>query len=94
MPGHGPRVESLGALCEQNRSLVLEVAERVVEFAAEPTTAEAILTRLLAAYGANVTDAPAFYLLHPTAYAFLTHLERQGRVRHQVKDRESLWTAV
>lgn len=94
VPGHGPRVRSLGPLCEVNRALVMEVAERVVEFAAEPATAEAILTRLLAAYGAEIGDAPAFYLLHPTVYAFLTHLERQGRVRHEVRDCQSLWTAL
>jgi glyoxylase-like metal-dependent hydrolase (beta-lactamase superfamily II) len=94
VPGHGPRMEQLDALCDLNRELVLEVAERVVEFARIPTTAEAILTLLLAAFGAEVSDAPAFYLLHPTVYAFLTHLERVGRIRHEVRDRQSLWIAV
>jgi glyoxylase-like metal-dependent hydrolase (beta-lactamase superfamily II) len=94
IPGHGPRVDSLSSLCTLNRSLVLEVAERVVEFAAKPSTAEAILRRLLIALGAEVGDAPSYYLLHPTIYAFLTHLERQGRVRHEVRDRQSIWTAV
>src|SRR5215218_6886204 len=91
VPGHGPRQTSLDALCQLNRELVLEVAERVVEFARTPTTAEAILTRLLTAFGAEVSDAPAFYLLHPTVYAFLTHLEREGRIRHEMRDRQSLW---
>jgi glyoxylase-like metal-dependent hydrolase (beta-lactamase superfamily II) len=94
VPGHGPRVDSLGALCELNRSLVLDVAERVVEFASAPTTAEAVLTRLLDDLGADVADAPAFYLLHPTVYAFLTYLERRRRVRHEVRDNQSLWTSV
>ncbi len=94
VPGHGPRVESLRPLCDLNRKLVIEVADRVVELASSPVTAEEILTRLLAAYDANVADAPAFYLLHPTVYAFLTHLEREGRVRHEVRDFQSLWSAV
>jgi len=93
VPGHGSRRTRLDALCQLNRGLVLEVAERVVEFARTPTTAEAILTRLLTAFGAEVSDAPAFYLLHPTVYAFLTHLEREGRIRHEMRDRQSLWTA-
>jgi glyoxylase-like metal-dependent hydrolase (beta-lactamase superfamily II) len=94
VPGHGPHVDSLSSLCEHNRTLVLRVTERVVEFAAGPSTAEAILTRLLGAFGAEVGDAPSFYLLQPTVYAFLTHLERQGRVRHEVRDHQSLWVAV
>jgi glyoxylase-like metal-dependent hydrolase (beta-lactamase superfamily II) len=94
VPGHGPRQENLKSLCDLNRALVIEVADRIVEFASSPATAEVILTRLLSAFGADVTDAPSFYLLHPTVYAFLTHLERQGRVRHEVRDRQSLWTAV
>jgi glyoxylase-like metal-dependent hydrolase (beta-lactamase superfamily II) len=94
VPGHGPRVDRLDTLCELNRNLVLDVATRVVELSASPATAEEILTRLLTSYDANVADAPAFYLLHPTVYAFLTHLEREGRVRHEVRDFQSLWTAV
>jgi glyoxylase-like metal-dependent hydrolase (beta-lactamase superfamily II) len=94
VPGHGPKVERLKPLCDLNRNLVLEVAERVVELASSPETAEEILTRLLAFYDANVTDAPAFYLLHPTVYAFLTHLEREGRVRHEVRGFQSLWCAL
>jgi hypothetical protein len=94
VPGHGPRVESLRVLCGLNRSLVLEVAERIVAFAAEPTTGDVLLTRLLRHFGADVKDAPGFYLLHPTVYAFLTHLEREGRVRHEVRDGQSLWVAM
>jgi len=94
VPGHGPRVESMTPLCALNRALVIDVADRIVEFAAEPTTGDVLLTRLLRAYGAEVKDAPGFYLLHPTVYAFLTHLERQGRVRHEVKNGQSLWMAV
>lgn len=94
MPGHGPVVESLRSLRDLNRELVLDVAERVVEFTERPITAEALLTRLLLHYGAAVTDAPSYYLLHPTVYAFLSYLQEQGRVRHEVKDGESLWSAV
>jgi glyoxylase-like metal-dependent hydrolase (beta-lactamase superfamily II) len=94
VPGHGPVVESLEELLGLNRSVIEEVAERVVELAAEPTTAEAVLTGLLTSYGAEVTDAPGFYLLQPTAFAFLSHLHREGRVHHKVRDGRSLWTAT
>jgi glyoxylase-like metal-dependent hydrolase (beta-lactamase superfamily II) len=94
VPGHGPVVGSLDELVERNRGLVEDVAERVLLLAAEPTTAEAILAGLLNDYGAAVTDAPGFYLLQPTAFAFLSHLHRQGRVGHEVRDGRSLWSAL
>jgi glyoxylase-like metal-dependent hydrolase (beta-lactamase superfamily II) len=94
VPGHGPRVDDIRPLCHLNRSLAREVAERIVALTSSPATAEEILTRLLADYDANVADAPAFYLLHPTVYAFLTHLEREGRVRHEIRDFRSLWRLV
>lgn len=94
VPGHGPIVTDLADLCDFNRKLVLEVADRVVEFAKAPSTAEVILTRLLEAFDAQVNDSPGFYLLHPTVYAFLSQLERAGRVKHEIRDRQSLWTAI
>jgi hypothetical protein len=73
---------------------VLDVADRVIEFAESPVTAEALLTRLLRHYGAVVEDAPAFYLLQPTVYAFLSYLQGTGRMSHEVSNGESLWRAV
>ena len=94
VPGHGPTVESLDELIDLNRALVEEVAERVLALAAEPTTAEVILSGLLNHYGAAVADAPGFYLLQPTAFAFISHLHRAGRVRHEVRKGRSLWQAA
>lgn len=91
VPGHGPQVSSLADLIALNRSLVEDVADRVVELAGNGDTAEALLTGLLAHYGADVADAPSYYLLQPTALAFLSHLQRTGRVRHEIRDGRSLW---
>jgi hypothetical protein len=77
-----------------NRALVHEVADKVVEFAGEPSGAEVLLTRLLRHFGATVADAPSFYLLHPTVYSFLSYLQSEGRVKHAVISGESLWTAM
>jgi len=94
VPGHGPIVDSLADLIALNRGLLDQVAEQIVRFAAEPTTAEAILTGLLRHFNAEITDAAGYYLLQPTALAFLTHLHRQGRMRHEVRDGQSLWQRV
>jgi len=95
VPGHGPLLDAAGlaATVERNRALIEAVAARVLELAAEPATAEEILTGLLVGFGSPAADAPGFYLLQPTAFAFLAHLHRQGRLRHEVRDGRSLWTA-
>lgn len=95
--GHGPLLEdraALHALIDANLDLLDRVADRVVAFAAEPVTADAILTDLLRHFGATPGDAPSFYLLQPTAFAFVSHLHRQGRLRHEVRDGQSLWQAA
>jgi len=94
VPGHGAVVVSLNELIALNRRLLDDVAERVVAFAGDGATAEEILARLLRHYEADVADAPAFYLLQPTALAFLSHLQRAGRVSQAVRDGRSLWRAT
>ncbi|MCC6791716.1 MAG: MBL fold metallo-hydrolase [Thermomicrobiales bacterium] len=94
MPGHGPLLQSLGPLRDLNRGLVHDVAAHVLEFAERPVTAESLLTRLLRHYGATVNDAPGYYLLHPTVFAFLSYLQESGRIAHEVIDGESLWRAM
>lgn len=91
VPGHGPLVPSLGPLVELNRSLLAAVAERVVEYAGAGRTAEGILAALLNHFGATVNDAPGYYLLQPTVFAFLSHLNRNGRIEHEVRDGQSIW---
>ena len=94
VPGHGPLLDSIGALRDLNRALVHDVIERVIAFAESPVTAEVLLRRLLNHFGASVNDAPSYYLLHPTVFAFLSFLQAEGRIRHEVLDGESLWTSV
>ena len=91
--GHGPLLdhEGLSAACAANRSLAEQVSETIVELLAEPTTTEELLTAVFQRFDAPITDAAAFFLLQPTIYAFLSHLERQGAVSHSVEDRRSLW---
>jgi len=91
MPGHGPLLESIEPLRDLNRALVNEVATRAIEFAAEWVTAEVLLTRLLRHFGATASDAPSYYLLHPTVFAFLSFLLDEGKLQHDVRDGESLW---
>lgn len=93
VPGHGPIVDHIGELVDQNRALVLDVAARVVHICAEPLMAEEILARLLKELGADPQDPAAYYLLHPTIFAFLTYLEERGDVEHEISEGRSLWRA-
>ena len=94
VPGHGPLLEGIGDAVDLNRARIDAVLEKTVELAREPATAEMILTGLLRAFGSPAADAPGFYLLQPTAFAFLAHLHRQGAVTHAVENGQSLWTAA
>src|SRR5688500_10753560 len=92
--GHGPILEAgqLEAAIDLNAALAERVAEAVLELAATPRSAEEILEGLLRRFDAPVADAPSFYLLQPTVFAFLSHLHRTGEIGHEIRDGRSLWT--
>ena len=92
--GHGPILEAgqLVAAIDLSAALVERVAEAVLELAATPRSAEEILESLLRRFDAPVADAPSFYLLQPTVFAFLSHLHRTGEIGHEIRDGRSLWT--
>ena len=92
--GHGPVLErgQLDELIDLNAALAHRVGDAILDVVAEPTSAEAVLEEILRRFGAPVTDAPSFYLLQPTVFAFLSHLHRQGQISHHVRDGRSLWT--
>jgi glyoxylase-like metal-dependent hydrolase (beta-lactamase superfamily II) len=96
VPGHGPVLEpdALHALIDQNQGLMQRVLEAVLDLTATPVTAETVLLNLLRQFKAPVADASSFYLLQPTAFAFLSHLQRAGQVEHQIDEGRSLWNRV
>jgi len=94
VPGHGPVLEDLSSLIDLNAKLVHRVIDEILDLAKEPTSASNILTAVLKHFEAPVSDASSFYLLHPTIYAFISHLERAGAIEHEIKDSQSIWRAV
>lgn len=91
--GHGSVLEDgqLNDLIDRNATLAHRVADAILELTVEPRSAETILEGILRGFGAPVNDAPSFYLLQPTVFAFLSHLHRQGEMTHEVRDGRSLW---
>ena len=94
--GHGPVLEDgqLEVAVDLNAALAQRVAEAILELTATPRTAEAVLEGILRRFDAPVVDAPSFYLLQPTVFAFLSHLNRSGEITHEVHDGRSLWTST
>jgi glyoxylase-like metal-dependent hydrolase (beta-lactamase superfamily II) len=94
--GHGPILEDgqLDAAIDLNTALAQRVAAAILDLMATPQSAEAILEGLLGRFDAPVADAPSFYLLQPTVFAFLSHLHRSGEIGHEIRDGRSLWTRI
>jgi glyoxylase-like metal-dependent hydrolase (beta-lactamase superfamily II) len=93
VPGHGSMLEDgqLDALIDRNAAPAHRVIDTILELTVEPRSAETILEGILRRFEAPVTDAPSFYLLQPTVFAFLSHLHREGEIAHEVRDGRSLW---
>ncbi|HET9660621.1 MAG TPA: MBL fold metallo-hydrolase [Thermomicrobiales bacterium] len=91
VPGHGVIGPSIGDVLDLNRTLVVEVADRVQEFARTPSTANDLMARVLESYGAPVADHASYFLLHPTIFAFLSYLHGQGALESAVERYQTLW---
>lgn len=92
VPGHGPLLDDLTPLIDRNLDLAHQVIDAVLDIAATQATAESIMQQLLARFGAAPTDAPSFFLLQPTVFAYLSHLHREGALAHLIRDGQSLWS--
>ncbi len=94
--GHGPVLENgqLAEAIDLNAALAGRVVEAILELAATPRSAEVILEEILRKFEAPVSDAPSFFLLQPTVFAFLSHLHRSGEIGHEIRDGRSLWMRI
>jgi hypothetical protein len=94
VPGHGPRLDHVEELVTPNAVLVRQVAGIVLDCCIAPSMPEEILAGVLKRLGAAPSDPPAYFLLHPTIFAYLTYLEERGEVVHAIDGGRSLWSRV
>jgi glyoxylase-like metal-dependent hydrolase (beta-lactamase superfamily II) len=94
VPGHGPALEHVSIGVAPNLESVERVAAIVVELCGEPHMPEELLALVLERIGGAPEDPAAYYLLHPTIFAYLSHLERLGELRHEIAGGRSLWLRV
>jgi glyoxylase-like metal-dependent hydrolase (beta-lactamase superfamily II) len=92
VPGHGPVLQHVSEGTVPNRDLVDRVASLIVDLCSEPRTPEDLLADALHRLGGFPADAASYYLLHPTIFAYLSHLERVAAVQHTIERGRSLWT--
>jgi glyoxylase-like metal-dependent hydrolase (beta-lactamase superfamily II) len=91
VPGHGPPLEHVSQLVELNATLVERVADIVLDACREPATPEDILAFVLEALGADPADPAAYYLLHPTVFAYLSYLGDRRLLGNEISRGRSLW---
>ncbi len=94
MPGHGPAVASLVNLIALNRRLVERLVATTLEALQQPLTIDALMVKILAAFDVDPINAAAYYLIQPTVYATLSHLETLGSIENIVANRQSTWVAL
>jgi glyoxylase-like metal-dependent hydrolase (beta-lactamase superfamily II) len=91
VPGHGPVLDHVSEGVTPNAALVRSVIDIIVEVCVEPQTPENVLALVLERVGARPADPAAYYLLHPTVFAYLTYLESTDVVSHWIEDGRSYW---
>ena len=94
VPGHGPMLRQVGPAVDHNRALVLHIADLVLDICDAPLMPEEILAQVLERIGGAPADPAAYYLLHPTIFAYLTYLEHEGKLEHTITRGRSLWQRI
>ncbi|HEV2108534.1 MAG TPA: MBL fold metallo-hydrolase [Thermomicrobiales bacterium] len=93
MPGHGDVTASLTELILLNRDLVTRLLDAILKSLSEPRTMDDLMVDMLEAFEADPHEAAVYYLIQPTIYAALSHLEQSGQVVNIIRDRRSAWVA-
>jgi glyoxylase-like metal-dependent hydrolase (beta-lactamase superfamily II) len=94
VPGHGPLLGHVSEGIVPNRQSIDEVSEMVIDACREPRMPEDVLAIVLERLGSDAGDAPSYYLLHPTIFAYLSHFERAGVLSHTVERGRSVWQRI
>jgi glyoxylase-like metal-dependent hydrolase (beta-lactamase superfamily II) len=91
VPGHGEPSGSIAPSAETNRALIDQVANCILEVAREPSTAETLFLKILERFDAPIANPGAYFLLHPTIFAFLSYLESTGALASEIDGKRLLW---
>ncbi|HEV2109556.1 MAG TPA: hypothetical protein VGR16_14950, partial [Thermomicrobiales bacterium] len=72
---------------------VTRLLDAILKSLSEPRTMDDLMVDMLQAFEADPHEAAVYYLIQPTIYAALSHLEQSGQVVNTIRDRRSAWVA-
>ena len=90
VPAHAAASEEIAALAQYNIDTVLEIAERIVGFCAEPWSFEELLQSLFSAYGLTMSFEQ-YVLVGSTVRSYLAWLKDTGRLNVRFENNRMLW---
>lgn len=94
VPGHGPVEEGIARLIARNRQVIEGAMDALTGLlAAGPGNTDTLCTRLFDRLDIAIADDPAYFLMRPTIAAYLNHLVRVGKARHDIVNGAERWSA-
>ncbi len=93
VPSHAAPCESLSALCQLNRSVVYEIADKIKELLKEAMCFEKLLCKLFDIYGLTMT-AEQYALVGSTVRSYLSWLCDKGEISFEISNSMMLWKSL
>jgi glyoxylase-like metal-dependent hydrolase (beta-lactamase superfamily II) len=93
VPAHAEAVKDIKPLAELNRKTVMEIAEKILEICAVPSTFEGILKTLFSVYGLSM-NFEQYVLAGSTVRSYLSWLKDALKLDIAFKDNMMLWQRV
>ena len=90
VPAHAAATEDIAALAQYNIDTVLEIAEKIVAFCAQPMCFEQLLQRLFKEYSLTM-NFEQYVLVGSTVRSYLSWLKDTGRLTVRFEDSMLLW---
>jgi glyoxylase-like metal-dependent hydrolase (beta-lactamase superfamily II) len=93
VPAHAEAVKDIKPLAELNRKTVMEIAEKILEICAVPSSFESILKTLFSVYGLSM-NFEQYVLAGSTVRSYLSWLKDTLKLDITFKDNMMLWRRV
>lgn len=93
VPAHTEALEDIGELVRLNREKIHQVADCLLDICREPTAFEAVLQKVFARYGLQMTFEQ-YALVGSTVRSYLSWLRDGGKLEVEILDGTLLWRSL
>lgn len=90
IPSHAEATENIAPLAQHNIDTVIEIAETIIQFCAEPINSEQLLSRLFKHYGLSM-NIQQHVLVGSTVRSYLAWLKDKGELEFLFEDEMLMW---